>query len=312
MISCGIFWGNKETPENSASNPIPTTSGFNQDSHISGYGTDASRVDSQITLAIPEGQADEVYRYLRDTYVDHSTLLKQAFPELNLAGENKIDVSEFTDQYYDTADLDLYKTLNSSRYRFRINTTDPEDAKSGRELVQIKVTPPGKFILRTEVKFKVKHHKSARKDVPLYNVSSIITLVESEQLDDFEQAFKAVGINPYSLEHILTTVQKRSRVYLDLNDKNFLSFSVDEGYAGKLWARAKYSSVDIGLVEKVYTPASAPERKLMWGIREVVLQDLLRKFPGLTQTTASKYNIVLDQIKNQIPYFEFLLKYGPI
>ncbi|HEY4509074.1 MAG TPA: hypothetical protein VJC13_02205 [Candidatus Paceibacterota bacterium] len=291
---------------------VEETFGFNQNTHAAGYGINAARVDSQITLSIPQKQADKVYQYLRDTYIDHMDLMKQRFPDLNITGENKMDVSEFTDEYYDTSNLDLDKSQNSARYRSRINTTNAEDPKSGRELVQVKATPMGQFDLRTELKFKVETNVLSQKNATRDDMAPLLKLVDKAERGDFKKALETIGLNPYNLHHIFTIRQKRSRVYIDLSQQNFLSFSVDQGEASKLLATGKFFSVDIGLVEDVYTPANQKERDIMWAIRDFMVEDLKNKFPELKETAISKYSIVLDQIRNKIPYFDLLVKYNLI
>lgn len=288
-----------------------TANPFNQAPHSStGFGTDSARVDSQVTLRIPEGQAQAVYDYLRKTYVDSNELLKKSFPQLNLTGENRVDISDFTDDYFDTRNLDLYTNNNSARYRYRINTTDAADRKSGRELVQIKVTPPDDFMTRTEVKFDVQSPEKGTVNSDRHG--SLVNSVVSTQRADFEKAFTAIGLDAHKLRYILTNQQKRSRVYLDWDTTNFLSFSVDEGSTSLLWAKAHITSIDVGLVENVYTAADEAKRQTLGDIRNFVLQDLKDHFPELTQTSQEKYGILLDQLISQISMIKTLIKWGLI
>ena len=41
---------------------------IDQAPHASGFGTEGGRIDSQVTLKVPEGHADAVYNYLRSKY----------------------------------------------------------------------------------------------------------------------------------------------------------------------------------------------------------------------------------------------------
>lgn len=271
-----------------------------QETHAArGFGTDSARVDSQLTLAIPFDQADAVYEYLKATYVGQEDLLHEEFPDAKLRGLPKSDISHFTDRYFDTPDLDLYRSLNSCRHRRRINTTDPNDRKSGRELVQMKVTPPGQFMLRTELKYEVKASKGKIKGSD--DIHPLVRMIAKEQREDFKKIYRDAGIDPYSLQHILTIEQTRRRGYVNMGSKPVFSFSVDEGVASILWTQGRYASVDLGLVEIEYTEADEATRKEMWAIREAVKQDLLDHFPDLVQTTRSKYSIVLKQMMDQLP-----------
>jgi hypothetical protein len=278
----------------------------NQDTHAArGFGSESARVDSQITLKIPNGQAPAVYQYLKEKYVGKENFLQNQFPGIHLSGQPLSDVSIFTDEYYDTPTLDLYKNQNSTRHRVRVNTTNPDDRKNGRELVQVKVTPPGQFDIRTELKYEVKVPQGF-KDEP----HPLIRLIAKKQRDEFKDVFKKAGINPYDLKRIFTIKQTRSRVYINLDNQNILSFSVDEGGAGILWAQGSFSSMDVGLVEVAYTEADEAKRKMLWDIRNAMLQDLQDHFPDLTVNSDSKYGIILGDLMQQIRAIPFLLKYG--
>lgn len=264
---------------------------FNQETHAArGEGIDSARVDSQVTLSIPFEQAEEVYQYLRDKYVARDGILKEEFPSLHISGQEMSDVSIFTDEYFDTPELTLYKNKNSVRYRTRLNTTNPNDRKSGRELVQMKITPPGHFNFRTELKYKVNPPDYTNETHPL------LRLLTKDDRDDCIKAFAETGIDARTLMHIFTIKQKRSRVYINLEKENIMSFSVDQGSTTLLGGEGKFASVDAGLVEITFTEASKEKRELMWKIRETMLKDLVEHFPRLTLNEDSKYSIILDQL----------------
>jgi hypothetical protein len=271
-----------------------------------GFGAESARVGSQITFRIPDGQAGAVYAYLKGKYVGRSGLLAERFPGIDLRGQEMSDVSLFTDEYFDTPTLSLYRTRNSARHRTRMNTTNPADRKSGRELVQLKLTPPGQFTLRNEFKYQVERPSARAQGYD--DVHPLVRLIERSQRDDFKKVFRDARIDPYSLTHVFTIRQTRSRGYLNWGDTNIMSFSVDEGSASVLWAKGNFSSVDLGLVEVAYTEADEAKRQQMWEIRDAIVEDLLRHFPGLTQTTNSKYGIVLSQLIEQIPLIPVLFR----
>lgn len=279
-----------------------------QGTREAGFGADKARVDSQITLRIPAEQAEAVYEYLKATYVGKEGLLQQQFPGLSISGQPKSDVSIFTDAYFDTPRLDLYRTKNSARYRTRVNTTDPKDRKSGRELVQMKVTPPGNFTLRNELKYPVKRSYEPPSDAD--DLHPLISLIDKDQRADFKSVYVKAGINPYQLKHIFTIEQTRRRGYVNLGSENIFSFSVDTGAASWMGIEGRYSSVDLGLVEITYTEADAKKRELMWAIREAVIADLKRHFPRLEQNADSKYSLVLQQIMAKLPLAPALIRFG--
>lgn len=278
---------------------VPVTS-VSQDAHASGFGSEGARVDSQITLAMPDNKVDEVYQYLRDTYGTHDNLLKNAFPDLDLNGQSQEDVSEFVDDYYETPDFDFFHSMSSVRHRHRSNLVNPEDVKNGRELIQVKTTPFGRFDLRTEVKFLVQPLKD--------DIHPLVGIVDDKQRTDFKNVLTNIGINPYNLRHIFSLRQVRRRVYLNWGTENFFSFSVDTGEARMLWGVGKFASVDLGLVEKVYTPAGVEKREKMVEIKNFILKDLQDHFPYLAQNSDDKYNIIINQLSSQIPKFKLLFK----
>lgn len=269
-----------------------------------GFGADSARVDSQITLRIPDGQADQVYEYLKEKYVGKSDFLSDQFPAGHLRGQDMSDSSVFTDVYYDTPTLALHANKNSCRHRTRVNTTHPEDRKSGRSLVQMKVTPPGEFTLRNELKYEVEQDPQDRERHPL------LRLISRKLRDDFRRVYTDAGIDPYSLEHVFTIQQTRRRGYVNWDATNIFSFSVDEGSARVLWAKGSFASVDLGLVEIAYTEGDEARRKLMWDVRDAVIADLRAKFPGLEQNSDSKYSLVLEQIVAQLPMLPWILRSG--
>ena len=130
----------------------------------------------------------------------------------------------------------------------------------------------------------------------------------SDQREDFKKVFRDAGIDPYVLKHIFTIRQTRSRGYYNWDETNIMSFSVDEGCAGVLWADGCFSSVDFGLVEIAYTEADEAKRQKMWAIRDAIVQDLLEHFPDLKQTTNSKYGIVLTQLMEELPVIPALVR----
>jgi hypothetical protein len=283
---------------------------FNQDPHSSrGFGTEAARVDSQVTLSIPLEKAEQVYAYVRRTYAESNDRLRTQFPELQIEGDKRIDVSEFTDVYFDTPELSLFGTQNTVRFRTRVNTTDPSDRKSGRQLVQIKVTPPDNFQLRTELKFEVKPSTKYRDPTDTH---PLFRLVDRSQRADLLNAIRLMGIRPFDLRQSITLRQIRRRVYLNLNHQNFLSFSVDEYRSRVLTATASFASVDVGLAENVYTESNPAKRQQLWAIRSFVVADLQKAFPDLTVNTTEKYSLTLGQLLDKVPGLRFLMRHRPL
>jgi hypothetical protein len=301
LLLCALFAGsaNSETGAPAASERGPAKPVFDQDTHSSAksHGTEGARVDAQITLNIPVEHAQEVYHYLRATYADSDAFVKKNFPGMALKGQTRVDISKFMDEYYDTPNFDFYKNNSSIRHRKRESTTDETDRKSGRELVQIKYTPPGRFEHRTEVKFNVEPSAEP----------GVAGLVQEDQREDFKRAIAKIGFDAATLKHVLTNHQTRSRVYVDWDGKGFISMSTDEYVAGFLWAEARLASVDIGLQENDFTEADDAKRQKMWETRDVMIKDLLRQFPYLTQNSDEKYSLLVSKLAED-PWYKLFGK----
>jgi hypothetical protein len=98
-------------------------------------------------------------------------------------------------------------------------------------------------------------------------------------------------------------------VYINWDETNILSFSVDQGGADILWAKEKFSSVDVGLVEVAYTEADKEKRDTMWRIRDALVKDLTEHFPELTVNSEAKYQIILRGLIKQISLIPILEKF---
>ena len=76
-----------------------------------------------------------------------------------------------------------------------------------------------------------------------------------------------------------------------------------------LWARAEIYSVDIGLVETYFSGANPSERKILWRMRDALLQDLASNFPFLKVNDREKYALLLDQLKTSLPFLDLWYKF---
>jgi hypothetical protein len=304
-----VFYPEKLEQVNSKTQESATLEADQSTHDARGFGSDSARVDSQITYSIPEGKAEEVYQYLKKKYAGQPHVLTEEFPGLNLSGGKMSDESLFVDVYYDTPNLDLYKTRNSVRFRTRVNTTNPDDRKSGRQLVQVKVTPPGQFEMRSELKFKVETPKkpSALSET---QARSLLGVVDSDQREDLARTFIDAEINPFTLRHVFTISQMRKRVYIEWDGKGIMTFSIDTGSASVLWATGRYSSVDMAITEIAYTEGNEEKRKTLWAIRDAFIADLKKQFDGLSQTSDSKYGLVMERLAASIPGLPRMIRYN--
>lgn len=115
-------------------------------------GFDVERIESEDKLEIPADRAEELSSYLKE-YADDPSLLTRIDPSLS----STWSVEWFVDRYFDTPQLDLLAHGHGIRHRARVNLMNQEDRKSGRQLMQIKLSHgnPDEPLNRTEIKFKI-------------------------------------------------------------------------------------------------------------------------------------------------------------
>jgi hypothetical protein len=120
---------------------------------FSAAGFNKLRVEQETKLLVPLERAEEVWKFLHDRYGMAGAALKQLDPLF----ASYYNDEQFTDTYFDTPDLKLLAMESGVRHRRRINLTNPDDRKSGRELMQIKVNDLSPNVLeRGEIKFEIK------------------------------------------------------------------------------------------------------------------------------------------------------------
>lgn len=252
---------------------------------------DAVRIEDDFNLAYPAGQSDEIVEYLKGKYIDDQSFVQGLGAEFTSAYGDE----DFTDQYFDTRNLDLYKRKAGLRHRVRVDRSDPAKRK---ELVQLKLSGEDKLAdeastgSRNEIKFEA------------------AGLAAALQIDEFKAAVSQLELDPYALKPILTIQQHRRRIYLNRDGATFISFSVDDAKAKRWWARAEFSQMEVELNELAYTGASESERERMQEIREGMIVGLRAKFDYLTDDQSIKYTKMFDLLKKRLPFMGFFIKIG--
>jgi len=161
----------------------------------SAAGYNKLRIEQEDKLLVPLDKAEEVWEFLHERYVVDRESLKK----LDSLFTSYFNEEKFTDTYFDTPDLKLLSMESGVRHRLRVNLTNPDDRKSGRELMQIKLNDRSQNVLeRGEIKFDIK--RPATKDSPEDN-HPMLGIVKSSQREDFKQRLKERGLEPLAFFH---------------------------------------------------------------------------------------------------------------
>lgn len=268
-----------------------------------------ARIEDDFNLAYPLGKSDELVAYLQKKYLDDSSFARS----LGTNFSSSYSDEDFTDTYFDTARLDLYERQAGLRYRLRVNRQDPEDQKSGRELVQLKLSGADKFAdtgnlgSRNEIKFEVDRTATGRSADDNHPLLKFLAAAQREEL---KARLLELQVEVYDLRPILTITQHRRRVYLDRDGETFISFSMDDASARAWWAKEEFSQMEVELNELVYTAADPFLQKRMQEIREVMIEDLRAQFDYLQDDQTIKYTKMFNALASRLPGMRFLIRLG--
>lgn len=269
------------------------------------YRFDHLRLENEDNLSVPDAQVSKLWQYLNDNFVASRDFL--ASLDLNLTTSQSDE--EFTDQYFDTAKLELLALKDGVRHRYRFNDTNPEDKKSGRELVQAKISNiDDNAHNRGELKFSVASAPAQPKSQA--DTHSLLRLLSPDDRLALEKALREIKIMPASLRPILTNVQKRRRIYINLGDLPFMTLSLDNVRSRRWWFKTEYNQLEIELNEITYTAANGPEREFMRQTSEQIVGRIIAAFPELKQDLTPKYNKSWNNLDAKIPWFRFLVRIG--
>lgn len=275
-------------------------------SQFGDVGAPLPRIEQEDKLYVPADKIDEVWTWLYDNYVKNTETLKALDPLFT----SYSDQENFSDTYFDTPDLQLLGKKFGIRHRWRSNLTNPEDAKSGRELVQIKVSAITDNPLdRGEFKYEVRsqiNYKMPEDNHPLFS------LLKYADREDFKKRVESLGIaNPYDLKPILVVNDWRRRIYFNKSDKPFFSFSLDSVSSQMFGVQVSFVEIEDELNEVTYTEADAATRYYMQSIRIKTRNEIMAKFPYIKEDLTPKYNKSFDRLENKIPFIRFWIKYNP-
>jgi hypothetical protein len=271
---------------------------------FSAAGYNRLRVEQESKLLVPLERAEEVWKFLHDRYGMDSAALKQLDP---LFASYCTD-EQFIDTYFDTPDLKLLAMESGVRHRRRINLTNPDDRKSGRELMQIKVNDLSRNALeRGEIKFEIK--RPANKQSPEDN-HPMLGMVKSSQREEFIQRLKEMGLEPFSMKPVLTVLDFRKRIYIARDRKPFMSLSFDTASSGMWWAETKFVEIEPELNEIVFTAADPATKQYMETILHTITSEIQQHFPFIENNLTPKYNKSFHKLEAQLPFLRFLVRWN--
>lgn len=267
-------------------------------------GAGGLRIESEDKLSVPQGRSEEVWRYLMQRLAGDEQFIASLDPQL------KPTVSEeyFVDTYFDTPRFDFLRLRHGVRYRRRVNLTDPDDVKSGRELVQIKLNDiSDNPLARAEYKFDVTTQAAIRDADDLHPV---IGLVRKGQRADFQRRITELGLDPYALRPVLTLQQRRRRVYLTRGEAVVMTISLDDVTSRLYWATAGFTELEPEINEILYTGADGETRRFLEELQARVVTDIQGAFPDIRRDLTPKYNKAFYQFEKQLPFLRAGLTFG--
>lgn len=266
----------------------------------------ALRLELGGKLVIPQEKADEVWAWLQEYFINNQNNVLQFDPGLTSYSHEEV----FVDTYYDTVRLALADQQGSVRHRQRENLTNPEDRKSGRELVQLKLTDNlssnGNLLNRQEYKYTV----DLTNESP--NQHQLIGIIAKPERGDFINRLAGLGIQAQSLKPILTINDFRRRIYFDRSGQPFISLSLDQSVTSKWWFKSQFIEIEPQLVETTFTSSDEAGRIYMKKIVTEIIQAIQNQFPEAKIDFTPKYNKAFNALEKKIPYFRFLIRWGII
>jgi len=275
-----------------------------QEDEVDAHGYDKMRIEQEDKLLVPRERVEEVWTYLRQHLVEDKEFILSLDPKLTSKWSEEL----FHDTYFDTPSMQLHAMKSGVRHRKRENLSNPDDPKSGRELMQIKVNDISDNELeRAEIKFDIERmprSSSAEDRHPM------LGRVKPEHREAFKKRLVELGLLPVAMRPILTVTDLRRRVYLLKDGKAFLSVSHDQASSDLWWAHSEFCEIEPELNEIGFTEADAETRAYMETVLHRVVQDIKTKFPDIQENLDPKYNKSFDRLEAEIPFLRFLVRWG--
>jgi hypothetical protein len=281
-----------------------TLAAQSQEDETDAHGYDKLRIEQEDKLLVPKERVEEVWDYLRR----HLCEDKQFLAELDPSFSAKWSEELFHDTYFDTPSMQLYAMKSGVRHRKRENLSNPDDAKSGRELMQIKLNDISSNDLeRGEIKYDIlKEPRSETAE----DRHPMLGRVKPEHRELFKKKLVEIGLDPESMRPILTVRDVRRRVYILKDGKPFMSISHDQASSDLWWGHIEFCEIEPELNEIGFTEADATTRSSMETVLHKVVQDIRTRFPDVQQDLTPKYNKSCDRLAARIPFFHGIVRLG--
>jgi len=269
---------------------------------FSAHGFGVVRIENEDRITVPPEQATAVWDFLVSHLVDNTQELKRFDPRFT----SHYSVEEFTDTYYDTPDLKLLSRQSGVRHRRRKNLTNPDDRKSGRELMQIKLNNiSGNQLERAELKFEIEYPSTMKSKDDGHPLLGIVKPVHREPL---KKKLADEGIDPQVMRPLITIHDLRKRIFILRNGKPFMSISHDSVHSEFMWAKCEFVEIEPELNEIAYTEADAPTRVQMAKVGGGITSLLMTRFPDLKRDLTPKYNRAFQSFESKIPLLRWWVK----
>jgi hypothetical protein len=253
---------------------------------------------------VPLERVEEVWEYLRQRLHEDKSFLASLDPSFSSKWSEEL----FQDTYFDTPSMQVYAMKSGVRHRWRKNLTNPDDAKSGRELMQIKQNDISDNDLeRAEIKFEIDPRRRSNSPEAQH---PMLGRVRKEHRKPFKERLVAMGLDPESMRPVLTVKDIRRRIYLLKDDKPFMSISHDQASSSLWWGSARFCEIEPELNEIGFTEADAETRAYMETVLHRVVQDILTRFPDIQRDLTPKYNKAFDRLEEDVPFLRALVKMG--
>ena len=281
--------------------PVISSVGAEEDD-MSASGFDNLRIEQEAKLLVPNEIADDVLAWLKERYVENRSRIVEIDPSFT----TYVHVEDFTDVYYDTPSLQLYAMQSGVRHRTRLNLTDPDHEKSGRELMQIKLNDiSANDLERGEIKFRIEHIAAPRNAVDKH---PMLGIVKKKDREPFQNRLAALGLDPWSMRPVLTVRDLRTRIYFNRADQPFMSISFDQASSKLLWAEYHFVEIEPELNEIGFTDADPETRRYMESILKEIVGEIQAAFPHIQSNLTPKYNKSFDALEAEIPYLRALVR----
>jgi hypothetical protein len=272
-----------------------------EEEDLSASGFDNLRIEQEEKLFVPMEIADDALAYLKQRYVEDKANLAALDPLFT----SYVHVEDFTDVYYDTPELELLAMQSGVRHRTRINLSDPDHRKSGRELMQVKLNNISSNALeRGEIKFAIEH---LRRPATPEDTHPMLGIVKKEHREPFKKRLVDQGLDPESMRPVLTVRDLRTRVYFNRDGKPFLSISFDQARSKLLWAEYHFVEIEPELNEIGFTDADPETRRTMESILAQIVADVRAEFPQIQSNLTPKYNKSFFALEAEIPMLRRLV-----